>query len=169
MESKVILYDSSNTKIGETYTRRARQLVKQQRATWTDESHTAIRFAPGMENMDDTFAAGAGEGYATHTGSPSDKELMKLAKQRVHARFAFKLHLALFFILCPFWILIYMLTDPGGYFWPIWPILGFGLSVAVHGVVYKFMVGNSMSEKIAQEYEQLKHRRSFSDFDDRRG
>jgi len=28
MESKVLLYDSNNVRVGETYTRRARQLVR---------------------------------------------------------------------------------------------------------------------------------------------
>jgi len=52
MENKITLYNSNNTRIGETFERRARQLVRQQRAMWVDESQTAIRFAPGMENMD---------------------------------------------------------------------------------------------------------------------
>ena len=52
MENKVSLYNSNDIKIGETYARRARQLVKQQRAMWIDESQTSIRFAPGKENMD---------------------------------------------------------------------------------------------------------------------
>jgi len=50
MESKVIMYDASGTEVGETYTRRARQLVKQQRAIWADDTHTAIRFAPDTED-----------------------------------------------------------------------------------------------------------------------
>jgi len=54
MENRVSLYNSYDIKIGETFTRRARQLVRQQRAMWTDDSQTAIRFAPGMENMDTT-------------------------------------------------------------------------------------------------------------------
>ncbi|MCL2286055.1 MAG: hypothetical protein FWC32_06765 [Firmicutes bacterium] len=51
MEKKVVLYNHNNVKIGETFIRRARQLVRQQRAMWTDDSETAVRFAPGMENM----------------------------------------------------------------------------------------------------------------------
>jgi len=50
MESKVIMYDAGGTEVGETYTRRARQLVKQQRAVWADDTHTAIRFAPDVAN-----------------------------------------------------------------------------------------------------------------------
>ena len=52
MENKVSLYNSYGIKIGETFTRRARQLVRQQRAMWTDDTQTAVRFAHGMEHMD---------------------------------------------------------------------------------------------------------------------
>jgi len=49
MEGKVILFDANGTEIGETYARRARQLVKQQRAIWADDTHTAIQFMPDAE------------------------------------------------------------------------------------------------------------------------
>jgi len=52
IETKVTLYNANEVKIGETYTRRARQLVRQQRAMWIDDTQSAIRFAPGMENTD---------------------------------------------------------------------------------------------------------------------
>jgi len=54
MENKVLLFDSNDVKIGETFIRRAKQLVKQQRAIWIDDNQSAIRFAAGMENMDVT-------------------------------------------------------------------------------------------------------------------
>jgi len=44
MKSKVALYDSDGSQVGETFSRRARQLVQQQRAEWIGDS--AIRFAP---------------------------------------------------------------------------------------------------------------------------
>ena len=44
MEGKVTLFDANGVEIGETYTRRARQLVKHQRAIWMDDTHTAIQF-----------------------------------------------------------------------------------------------------------------------------
>ena len=46
MEAKITLYNADGTQIGETFSRRARQLVKQQRAVWVDDDHTAIRFNP---------------------------------------------------------------------------------------------------------------------------
>jgi len=156
MEGKVILYDSNNVKIGETFTRRARQLVKQQRASWIDESQSSIRFAPGMENMDET----ADDMYEKPHATIADEAIMKLARRRVHARYAIKLHRSIVIVLSIFFIAIYMLTDMGGYFWPVWPILGLGLSVAIHWVISKAVSGNNMRNEIAYEYEKLKHRHS---------
>ena len=51
MESKVILYNAHGVKIGETFARRARQLVNRQRAQWV-EGENAVRFFPDMEHMD---------------------------------------------------------------------------------------------------------------------
>jgi len=54
MKSRVLLYNSDNIKIGETFARRAKQLVNRQRAEWVDDNHSAIRFYFGMENMDNS-------------------------------------------------------------------------------------------------------------------
>ena len=162
MDGKVLLYDSKDVKIGETYIRRARQLVKQQRASWVDDSQRAVRFAPGMENLDDTGTV------EQDSGTLTDMELMKLAKQRVHARFAFKLHCSISLVLSAFLITIYLLTDPGGHFWPIWPMMAFGLSVIIHWIVFKIVNGDNMNDEIAFEYEQLKYKHSFVSNEDRR-
>jgi len=49
MDGKVLLLNSDSVKIGETFFRRAAQLVRQQRAEWTDDSQMAGRFHPGKE------------------------------------------------------------------------------------------------------------------------
>jgi len=164
MEGKVILYDSNDIKIGETFIRRARQLVKQQRASWVDDSQDAIRFAPGMDKMDDAVVDDMRDKYSLGI----DEELMKLAKRRVYARFAFKLHSSIAIVLSALVIIIYLLTDSGGYFWPVWPMLSLGLSVAIHGLVYKIINGEDMEYKITREYERLKHKHSYLDYENRR-
>jgi len=161
MEGKVLLFNSSDEKVGETYTRRARQLVKQQRAFWIDDTQKILKFFPGMENSSDISDADIDESLAAHD-TPTDKKLMKLAKQRVYAKYAFNMHRSIVLVLSGFFILIYLLTG-GGYFWPVWPILALGLSVAIHGIVYKSVSGNSMNDKIAQEYRQLKYKHSELD------
>jgi len=65
MESKVTLFDASGVQIGETYARRARQLVKQQRAIWADDTHTAIQFMPDQEEWEMAHA----EAEMAHTPS----------------------------------------------------------------------------------------------------
>jgi len=159
MEGKVILYDSRNNRIGETFVRRARQLVKQQRAAWTDDNCTAIRFAHGMENMDDST-----DDTDKELIQRSDEELMKLAKRRVQARFALVLHGSIVLMLSVLLIMIYFVTDPGGYFWPVWPISSFIFSIVIHAIVYKMTNGDdTMRDQISREYERLKHQRSYED------
>jgi len=162
MEGKVLLYDSNDIKIGETFTRRARQLVKQQRASWINENQDAIRFAPGMENFDATSIDDVGKKRPMRSLDTED-ELMKLAKRRVYARFAFELHGSIALALSVLFVVIYMLTNMGGYFWPIWPAFGLGVTVAIHWVVYKVVSGDGMNDKISIEYEKLKYRHSYVD------
>jgi len=157
MEGKVLLYDSHDNKIGETFTRRARQLVKQQRATWTDDNHNAIRFAPGMENMDDQTSDDVHDEMLLQR---ADEELLRLARRRVHSRFALTLHFAIVVCLSVLLVIIYQIFDSGGYFWPIWPISAFTLSIVIHTIVSKMAVGDSMHNQINLEYERLKNRRS---------
>jgi len=45
------MHDSYNKIIGETTTRRAKQLVNQQKAAWADSDQTAIRFYAGMDDI----------------------------------------------------------------------------------------------------------------------
>lgn len=63
-ENKVTLISSEDVVIGETFMRRAKQLVRRQRAQWTDDNQTAIRFYPEMENMVDVTADAPGAATA---------------------------------------------------------------------------------------------------------
>jgi len=167
MEGKVLLYDSNNVKIGETFFRRAKQLVKKQRAIWVDEHQDAIRFAPGMEHMHDSITDDFHEEVSVDF-SGADDELLKLAKRRVYSRFAFKLHSSIVLVICVFLTLIHLFTNPAGFFWPIFPITGLGFSVAIHWLVNK-LVNEGMASQIAQEYEELKHLRMYGKNEDIRG
>lgn len=90
MENKVLLYDSNGNKIGETFLRRAKQLTKQQRASWVDDAQKAIRFLPGMENLDVDNDDDIEE---LSTLVPRDDDwLISLAEKRLKKRKLFKLH-----------------------------------------------------------------------------
>ena len=93
MENKIQLFDSDDNKIGETFFRRAKQLVKQQRASWVGDDQKAIKFLPDMENLgvnvnddaDDIPSAGVDEGW-----------LLSVAEKRIKARKLFRMHTILF-------------------------------------------------------------------------
>jgi len=43
-------------------------------------------------------------------------------------------HVTSFALVMVLLVAIWLITTPGGYFWPIWPLLGWGFAVAVHAV-----------------------------------
>ncbi|MCL2386820.1 MAG: hypothetical protein FWC89_04620 [Defluviitaleaceae bacterium] len=87
MENKVVLYDSNDKKVGETFMRRARQLVKQQRAEWVDDSQNAIRFTA---DIDDWEAVTIPESDTNITDD--DSRLIALAEKRIMERKRFIIH-----------------------------------------------------------------------------
>jgi len=48
------------------------------------------------------------------------------------ARRAFYAHLGPYVVVNVFLVMIYILTDLGGYFWPIWPMMGWGVALGIH-------------------------------------
>lgn len=86
MKSKVMLFDASGAPVGETFTRRARQLVNQQRAEWISEG--AIRFAPDTEIEESEWGAVPEDTKK----SEADALLYYIAKMRLKQRKAFIVH-----------------------------------------------------------------------------
>jgi len=85
MEGKILMYDSNGTEVGETYSRRARQLVKQQRAVWADDTHTAIRFAPDTTEDWETASPHPAPHHTPHSPDKGSV-LYALAEKRVRDR-----------------------------------------------------------------------------------
>jgi hypothetical protein len=50
---------------------------------------------------------------------------------------ALRVHLTVYVATITFLCAIWLLTDPWGYFWPVWPALGWGLALAIHAGVEK--------------------------------
>ena len=57
-------------------------------------------------------------------------ERRRIAKES----YAFRIHRRIYLLVVAFLVVIWALSG-GGYFWPIWPAMGWGLAVAIHGVV----------------------------------
>jgi len=86
-----------------------------------------------------------------------DEELMQLARKNVQRKKEFKIHLAVYLAVNAFLVGTFLVTTPNLYFWPIWPIMGWGVGVAIHGAV-AYLNGNSAKEtdKVMKEYQKLK-------------
>ena len=47
---------------------------------------------------------------------------------------SFRAHATSYLLVMALLVTIWLLTTPGGYFWPIWPMLGWGIGLASHGL-----------------------------------
>lgn len=65
----------------------------------------------------------------------SDDELRKAARHNLKARNDFKVMIAIFIVVTVVLVAIWFFSTGGkGYFWPIWPILGFLIASAFAGL-----------------------------------
>jgi len=162
MEGKVLLFDSKGTKIGETFARRARQLVKQQRAFWIDDKHESIRFYLDTENMDtaERDMGLAPQSFTFSEPSPSaDKKIMKLARRRVILGSVYKMICLIYLAVCTFLVVIWFTLTGRGDFWPAWVIMGWGIAIVILGIVFKVLVLPllTLDDRVANEYSRLKN------------
>ncbi|MDQ1438049.1 MAG: hypothetical protein QOK43_1678 [Acidimicrobiaceae bacterium] len=57
-------------------------------------------------------------------------------KKATVARVAWKTHLHTYIWVNLMLVLIWAMTSPGGYFWPMWPMMGWGIGLVAHGTAY---------------------------------
>jgi hypothetical protein len=62
----------------------------------------------------------------------SDKELYEQARKRVAEKKAFFTHFLTYIVVNSGLFFIWLMTDPGGYPWFIWPIFGWGIGLVFH-------------------------------------
>ena len=145
IDGKVILLNAKGVEVGETYTRRARQLVKQQRAIWADDTHTAIQFMPDTEEEWEPLAEAADPTPMPVITDEKSSALYALAKKRIHDRKWLILHtLAVIPGYIGFLIFAYMLAGPrgpreAGFLW-------LGFSWGVWTTLYIYRVRNFIKE-----------------------
>ena len=69
----------------------------------------------------------------------------------------FGVHLLVFFLVNGFLVVIWAMTDPHGFFWPIFPIVGWGIGVVMN-VWDVYRSDEPDEDHIRREMESLKHR-----------
>ena len=85
-----------------------------------------------------------------------NEKLMKMAKKRIILKKSIIVHLTIYSVINIFLVAIYLSTS-GGYFWPIWSIMGWGVGVILHGAMVLYLL-SSISvapSSTMKEYERL--------------
>jgi hypothetical protein len=86
----------------------------------------------------------------------TDDELRDQAIARVKAKDALRSLIGSWVLVTVIVLAVYFFTSPGGYFWPIWPILGVGFAV-VSQAWRLYRSGNGNKEaRIQAEIDKLK-------------
>lgn len=82
-----------------------------------------------------------------------DNERREAALERVRAKRDFRNHVAVYVIVNLMLVVIWALSTSPGYFWPVWPMLGWGVGLAIHG--WKTFLEKPISEEeIRREMEK---------------
>ena len=88
-----------------------------------------------------------------------DVELRRLAIRRADMKLAFRSHLMAYVTVNAGLVAIYLMTSFGDYFWPIWPMLGWGIGLAAHAAAV-YTDGEGIRDRmIAEELEKLRRSR----------
>jgi hypothetical protein len=70
--------------------------------------------------------------------APSSEQQTPHGRQRHRrgpgAKKGFAAHATSYLLVMALLVTIWLLTTPGGYFWPVWPMLGWGIGLASHGL-----------------------------------
>ena len=80
-----------------------------------------------------------------------NQEAYLKAKKRVEARMGFYIHLTVYLLVNTF-LTILNLTFSKDYFWVIWPIIGWGSGLIIHGVrTFAFHSESSLKERLIEK------------------
>lgn len=63
---------------------------------------------------------------------PSTEELRGVAIQQLRKRRELQAHVLAYVLVNLFLNVIYLMSDPGGFWWPVFPMFGWGIGLAFH-------------------------------------
>ena len=82
-----------------------------------------------------------------------ETELRERALTQIRKKHEFHAHVAAYALVNAMLVAIYFLTDPGGFFWPVFPILGWGIGLFFHG--WDVYSATPTEERIRKEMARL--------------
>ncbi len=92
---------------------------------------------------------------ATASHAPDDATLLHRARQRAGARMGFRIHLLAFLAVN---LVLAAIALSRGQSWFIWPLLGWGMGLAAHGLGLAWAMGSGYQRLVDQELARLRSR-----------
>ena len=90
--------------------------------------------------------------------SARETELRERAIKRLKKRHDFHAHVLIYLLVNTFLVVIWWMTSPEGFFWPVFPIIGWGIGVAMNA--WDVYVSDDISEEdINREIRHMQHTR----------
>ena len=89
--------------------------------------------------------------------APDDADLREQALTQLRKKHEFHSHLAAYLLVNTLLVIVWYLTDPSGFFWPIFPIFGWGIGLFFHG--WDVYAGPPSEAKVRREMERLQRDR----------
>jgi hypothetical protein len=86
-----------------------------------------------------------------------DLELRRLAERRADVKLGFRTHCIAYLLVNAGLVTINLVTSPG-YFWAVWPIIGWGLGLAAHFVAVYHFGGDVRERAVEAELRRLRER-----------
>jgi len=97
-------------------------------------AHLCVWFGAAWRGIARALLGGAGAPDASSWAPAPEPERAPASLGR--GRPGFLIHAGVSVVLALFLIIVWAATTPGGYFWPIWPMLALGLAVGVHAAAH---------------------------------
>ncbi|HET9311185.1 MAG TPA: 2TM domain-containing protein [Actinomycetota bacterium] len=91
-------------------------------------------------------------------GSPSDpgeRSLRERAVERIKKKDEFRTHVLAYVLVNAFLVVIWAISGPDNFFWPIFSILGWGIGLAFHAWD-TYRDGEPTEERIQREIDRLR-------------
>ena len=82
-------------------------------------------------------------------------ELRRRAERRADAKMSFRANLLSYVVVNAGLLVINLLTSPG-YYWVIWPVIGWGLGLLAHGIAVYYDAGDLRERAVEAELERLR-------------
>jgi hypothetical protein len=96
----------------------------------------------------------------THT-EPRENDLRQVAITHLRKKREFLQHITVYAVVTVVLTLIWLFTTPGGFYWPMFPILIWGIGVAFHAMdvfTSVFTPASPSEQQIEREIGRLTHR-----------